>query len=102
MKLDALSVGDIGAIINATISDDNGAVDLTGATVTLLLTYGSAKVAKTASVVSAAAGTVTYTTVSGDLPSRGQWKLQWRVVNGTTTLFYPPIPDVLPVYDNIA
>jgi hypothetical protein len=99
--LDPLSVGDIGAVITATITDDNGAVDLTGAVVTLLLKKGSTYIAKTASVVSAAAGTVTYTTVSGDLPTPGDWSLQWRAVWAGSTLYFPPIPHRLPVQPNL-
>jgi hypothetical protein len=101
--LDPLSVADIGAVITATILDDVGAVDLTGATVTLLLKSGSTYIARTASIVSAVAGTVTYTTVAGDLPFPATWSLQWRAVwPSGADLFFPPVPHKLPVYSSLA
>jgi hypothetical protein len=98
--LDPLSVDDIGAEYTATITDDAGAVDLTGATVTWLLWLGATYIAKTATVVSAVAGTVTYTTVAGDLPSAApNWNQQWRVLGpGTRDLVFPPVPHRQPVY----
>ena len=99
--LDPVSVADKGVVLTATITDDNGAVNLSGATVTLLLKKGSTKLALTASIVSAAAGTVTYTTVAADLPSAGNWQLQWRVTSGSVDLFFPPVPHLLPVVANL-
>lgn len=98
MRLDDLTVGDVGAEYNATIKADGAALDITGATVTWLLMKGTVKKAQTATIVSETAGTVKYVTQDGDISAQGDWLQQWKVVwPGGETLYFPPKPDTQPV-----
>lgn len=67
------------------------AVDLTGATVKWIIRHASTTVEKTATIVSAAAGTVSYTTVAGDYAGpAGWWQQEWQATwpSGRIATFY--------------
>lgn len=76
-----------------TATYDGAAWNLADATVTLLLKDASGTTTtKSATIVSAAAGTARYDCLTTDLPSVGLWHRSWRVVQGSTDLTGEPIP----------
>lgn len=73
--------GDVGVVLNATIVDVNGtAVNLTGGTVTFVLRRQSDTAVTTslpATIVSAVAGTVSYTLTATDTATAGNFLIEW-------------------------
>lgn len=73
-----MQIGDIGAHITFTVSDDAGAIDLTGATQLSMYLRAPSGAVKTVTpaLLDAANGRVRYTTISGDLDEVGNWQAQ--------------------------
>lgn len=81
---------DTAIIFTATLTSDDEPVTLTGATVRFLLKLGSGSVfSATATIVSATAGTVSYTPGVGFPTTAGVYDQEWEVVfsNGTILTF---------------
>lgn len=79
---DKVRLGDVGTIFEATLLDNNVAVDLTGQTVLELVFRkpSGARVTKTAALSGAASlGIIKYTTIAGDLDETGSWSLQAHI-----------------------
>lgn len=76
--------------LDFTLTADGAAVDLTGATVELVLTTGSTVVDTSGdvTVVDAATGSVRYTPDPADL-TPGQYRAHWKVTDGGKVVFYP-------------
>lgn len=75
------------AISGALKNADGSVVDLTGATVVLKIRRAdltAAAVSRTATVVSASAGTVSYAWVAGDVATPGDYLLEWVVTFPST------------------
>jgi hypothetical protein len=78
--------------LEATLSDDNGVVDLTGATVTFVMRErnGAAAVVRAAaSIVEADEGTVRYEWAEGDTVDAGQYRGEFEISIGGKVLTYP-------------
>lgn len=100
-----ISAGDIGAEIHGTLYDNGVAVDLTGATVVLLVRWRNKSKALTATVVSAEAGTVKVVTTDPDFNVGDGWEYQWRATwsgSPSTVIHYPSKPAPLTVYAPIS
>ena len=71
---------DVGRAFTDTLTTDGTAANLAGATVKFLLRGpdGTLKVNATATVVSVVDGTVSYTTVAGDLNTQGEHSQEWE------------------------
>ena len=86
--------GDTTPVITATLTDSAGAaVNLTGATVRFVMRKGgaaTAKVAAAATVVSAPAGTVSYTWLAANTNDPGIYSACWEVTfSGGTIQTFP-------------
>jgi hypothetical protein len=84
-------------LLTATLSDDNGAINLTGATVKFQMRLpGSStlKVDAAAAVTNAAAGQVTYTWVTADTDTIGLY-VGWFLVTFTAKNLYAPEPPLV-------
>jgi hypothetical protein len=84
----AMKVGDLRPIVQATISDSNGPVNLTGATVQFLMTprgTGTPKVNSAATIVSPTAGTVSYSWSTTDTDTPGAYYAEFRAAMGDGT-----------------
>lgn len=69
--------------LNATLSDANGPIDLTGATsVTLIMkpTGGGSTITGTCTIVSAVAGTIRYTWITGNTAVAGTYNLEFEIL----------------------
>lgn len=84
-----LKRGDVGVLITDTLTSGTGTaavpVNLTGATVLFLMksrTTGTL-FSRTATVVSAVAGTVSYTTVIADLATSATYSQEWQATFGS-------------------
>lgn len=77
----------------ATITKDGAAWNLASATVTVEFKQpDGTTVSKSATVLSASAGTVSYTNDADLLASSGQWTRAWKVVDGSIVQKGLPIP----------
>lgn len=86
-------VGDIGTVFRARITDENGIVNLTGATVTFNWEAPDGTLdTHSASLTSASKGLADYTVTSGDLDQSGTWRFQAKVELGGNT-WYSEIKD---------
>lgn len=75
-----IRVGDTARTIDDVLEINRQPIDLTGATVRILLRpIGSARVAKTASVVSASEGSVSYQPSSSDFLEPGEVFFAWHI-----------------------
>lgn len=85
--------GDTGIPVAATLSDENGVVNLTGYTVTVnMRKVGSTENTITGgacSIVSAPAGTVTYTFAAGDVDETGLYNLEFVATSGANIIHFP-------------
>lgn len=70
--------GDAGVLFTDTLKSNGAAVNLTSATVKFILRRKGVTISQTATVVSAVAGTVSYTSVAGDLDVAGDWLQEWE------------------------
>src|SRR5688572_17713744 len=88
-----LTLGDELPVISATLTDPDGAaVNLTGCTITLKAKHRETGTAYSfaCTIISAAAGTVKYTWVSGNLTLVGMYDLRFDVVTSGGTSFSCP------------
>lgn len=82
---------DVGVVFTDTLTANDVAVNLTTATVLFVLRHSSGTVtSRTASVVSAAAGTVSYTTVTNDLSAAGKYRQEWQATFGDGRVYTFP------------
>jgi hypothetical protein len=87
-------------LLTATLKDADGvAVNLTGSAVKFHMRLGNAvaKVNATATIVSAAAGTVKYIWVTGDTDTKGVYSGEWQVTFGDGTILTFPNKDYFSV-----
>jgi len=91
--------GDVGVIFADTLTEDDEAVNLTGATVTFILRLrgGTVPVTGTATIVDATGGTVSYATVAGNLDVAGLYNQEWEVTYGNGDKFTYPSDTWNPV-----
>lgn len=86
----AVKRGDVGVVFEDTLTSGGVPVDLTGATVRFILSRNGASTVRVATVVNAAAGTVSYAAVAGDLATAGEHRQEWEVTwPAGQTLTYP-------------
>lgn len=72
------------------LSDDNGAVNLTGYTVTFeFQLVGGASFSRAATVTDAAAGKIQCTLSATDTATVGPYQAQWKAVNGSVVRTFP-------------
>jgi hypothetical protein len=84
------SRGDISKQFDGVCTSAGVAVDLTGASVKFLMRHGALLVSKTATVVNALAGTVSYASAAGDLDVVGVYRQEWEVTwSPTRVLTFP-------------
>lgn len=82
---------DVGVVFTDTLTANDVAVNLTTATVLFVLRHSSGTViSKTAVIVSAAAGTVSYTTVTSDLSTAGKYRQEWQATFGDGRVYTFP------------
>jgi len=85
--------GDTGPDIEATLSNADGAENLSGASVKCIIrptSGGAAIVDAAASIVEAASGTVKYVLQEGDTDDAGDYLVEWEVTfSGGTIQTYP-------------
>jgi DUF4097 and DUF4098 domain-containing protein YvlB len=89
MASNEIHVNDIGTTFQLTFKDDGSVVNISSATITIMLQGpDDATLSKSGALVSDGTdGKAKYVTVSGDLSSPGTWKLQGKLVIGATTYF---------------
>lgn len=96
-----IHVGDIGTTFLATMKDGDTVVNISGGD-PLQLCFSkpdSTTITRTATIVSAVAGTMKYVTVDGDLDIDGNWSVQAKVGLPTGT-WYSDLTDFI-VHKNI-
>lgn len=72
-------VGDIGAVIEYTVTENGAALDISGATTKQLKLLGPGGTVKTRTAAFGTDGTdgvLTYATIAGDLDVKGKWYVQ--------------------------
>lgn len=69
---------DVGVLFTGTLTSNGAPLPLSGATVLFLMKKGTTLISKQATIVSAPAGTVSYTSVAGDLATRGTFLQEWE------------------------
>lgn len=99
--------GDTLPVIAATLADENGPIDLTGATVRFHLRTaltGEIAVDGAATVTDADAGTVEYEWEAGDTAVDGDYRAEWEITfSGGATLTCPNDTDTtLTIYRDLA
>lgn len=87
-----LKKNDTGRLWTDTLKLNGAAIDLAGATVALLIRRAQSPPAtrRTAAVVSAAAGTVSYQPVADDVGTPGLFELEWEITFGTGGILTVP------------
>lgn len=95
---------DTARAISDALQIDSAAIDLTGATVTALWSRPDGVVyERAATIVSAVAGTVTYTPVAADVAIAGSAALEWRINYPGTRLTVPTVaPIPVTIYPALA
>lgn len=98
-SIDTVKQGDTARTITGTLTFNSAAINLTGATVYLIFRrvqdytgrhVSDDAVERTATVVSAAAGTVSYQLVADDTADSGLYHLEWEInFSGGTILRVP-------------
>tara|TARA_R110000796_G_scaffold140793_2_gene256990 strand:- start:5659 stop:5967 length:309 start_codon:yes stop_codon:yes gene_type:complete len=101
MASNEIHVNDIGTTFQLTFKDDGSVVNISSATITIMLQGpDDVTLSKTGVLVNTGAdGKAKYVTVSGDLSSPGTWKLQGKLVIGATT--YSSDIHTFMVYKNL-
>lgn len=89
--------GETGKVIQPSILG----VDVTGCTITVyvLKPNGTTLLTKSGTIINASTGQVSWTTISTDIDTVGEYHSQVKTVNGGVTLYYPAetfkVDDVL-------
>ncbi len=78
---------DVGQVLVFTVTQDGAVLDLTGATITLVLSNGREYLCAS---TAPATGIATKTTQAGDFPSVGKFQAVLRVEQGGNTLYSKP------------
>lgn len=69
---------------DATLTDSLGAaINLTGSTVRVYMSSGATLINGSCTIVSPTAGTVTYTWVTGDTNTIGDYNVEWEITYGS-------------------
>ncbi len=89
MASNEIHVNDIGTTFQLTFKDDGSVVNISSATITIMLQGpDDVTLSKTGSLVSDGTdGKAEYVTISGDLSTPGTWKLQGKLAFASTTYF---------------
>lgn len=82
--------GDTARTLTDTLTIDGTAIDLTGATVVLVWDDGTTITRKSANIVSAVAGTVSYVLTSADTLTAKTVRLEWEVTFPTAAVLTIP------------
>jgi hypothetical protein len=90
MTTATIKSNDTAIIFTSTLTKNDVAIDLTGASVLMLLRKGSTSYSLAATIVSAAAGTVSYTPGTGFPTEAGKYSQEWEITfSGGTKLTCP-------------
>tara|TARA_R110000751_G_scaffold28193_1_gene73808 strand:- start:362 stop:670 length:309 start_codon:yes stop_codon:yes gene_type:complete len=89
MASNEIHVNDIGTTFQLTFKDDGSVVNISSATITIMLQGpDDTTLSKTGVLVNTGTdGKAKYVTVSGDLATPGTWKLQGKLVIGATAYY---------------
>jgi len=88
--------GDTARVITDTLTLDGTAIDLTDATVLLIWKFnGTVSRTRTATIVDAAAGEISYQLLEADVDTAGVVEFEWEITFGDDTVLTVPTDGVL-------